>query len=322
MNLLEYTAHLRSMVDDTGIYLTHIGAAPVAAASQTIPVVELAQVQPGMQILVGQGAAVEGKLVVQTSAASGSGTATLASPLVAGYPAYSPISTVEASDDDYYKAILTGIKQFSNFCALLKEMTVEILAGTASYGMPADFIEPVQESFEEAIGKRTFESARSLSYYASIQRQVSRGTAPANSLSGDFGSSLSTNPLDNPNGIVVGVSTSTASYSFTRSATPQLLVVPTPTAAKTLVFYYRARHVAPTASVATSVPVGDEDIPLFYAKYLRCEAMAVSLAKVSQMRLGGEKQIYRNPEEMRALGKAALEEFNARAVLLPAGTLG
>lgn len=325
MRLPEAIATLRMALDDTGgAPLATTGASgAITAPTFTVPVDNIAVMAKGMYVVLGTGIAREGHWVADVGASS----VTVTPAVAANFAANTPISPVFYTDDDYAAAIRAAVAQYSRYRPLIKPYTLSLVAGTDTYSLPADFIEPDRESFDAAIGL-TSDARMAGSIYSLIYAAASRFQASGFGSAANWGGShtfgfapMHGHPADNPNGGAPQAAQTT--FTFIRSATPSVIVKPAPTVTGDLEFFYKARHVVPTASADTTIPEEDIGLALLYAKYLRCEALATGKAAIGRYKLENEEiHADKGADQYRGLAKAALDAFNANVVMVGMGSLG
>lgn len=328
MLLIDALSAVRSDMDDNGVLLTHFGNNTAALGASVIPVNDLSKVNPGDYILLGEPGALEGHRLIATSGTSGSGTATMSTPTVNALGAYTPIGAPMFMDSEYQDAIKKAIPHYSTYRPLTRRLVgLAITAGQDTYTLPADFITPDRDSFDDAIGM-TSALGGAGGYYSLIYGLANRFSSTGYGSSSNFGSSawyglapIIGNPLDNPNGGMPQLVPTT--YTFIRSATPQLIIEPAPTTSTTLTFFYRALHVVPTANTPCTIAQEDERLVYLYAKYLRCMAIATGRSAALKYEINGEKIDHsKAPEYYAAQAAVALTEFEKLTRFIPIGVTG
>lgn len=331
MQLPQAIAAVRAALDDMGTFLTFTNQAD-AANQNTLHVADTSQLQPGAYLLLGSGTNVEGHLVVAASTTSGNGALTLATPLVNASATNTPVGSPLERDEAYTDSITKAIAEYTKFRPLLKRYPnggLAIVAGQDTYTLPADFIAPDQASFDAAVGLTSSLSATggtyALVYDASNQFSTSGFGSSMN-----FGPSpwygfapINGNPFNNPN-MGMFPQSGPQTFTFVRSNTPTLTILPAPTMGATYDFFYQAPHVAPALGVDTTVPPDDIYLVWAWAKYLRCEALATIAASQATSEKVGDVEISRTrtPQFYRDAAKAAKDEFDRQMRMVPNGLAG
>ncbi len=339
MKSVEAISSIRRDMFDVGLFLTSTGAGgPDAADQNTLHVADLTkivntlgdvpQVGPGSYIVVGMPPALEGHLVVAMSGSSGSGTVTLADNLINPIAANTPIWQVLQTDDQILSAIINAQTHYGTYRPRLVRYTLDILANQDTYTLPSDWIEPDQESLDQAIGSRS--NASAMGSYYNFTYDLSNSYA----LTG-FGSAITFGPSafyqyspifgdinDNPNS---GIATNNQPLVliFQRETPPSLVVEPMPSGDTSWDIFYRAVYPAPTPTA--DFVVRQEDVPyvLEWAKGLRYLALAATRAGLSSLKAGGIEASYvKSADQYQALAKAAFDIFNQNLRDIPFAAQG
>lgn len=326
MNLQEAIASLRAQLGDVGAIVTTTGAAGVADEGDAIvPVATLTGLAVNGYVVIGEGPAMSGHRIVDTDDTPGALTITVSPILPADIAAYTPISAPGSTDAIYEAVIIRGVREYSRYRPLIKALTVDLIASTGTYDLPADFVAPDQASFDMAIGRRSSIS-NSGGYYALIYDAALRGTTTG------YGGSQGLPMI--PYGFVPNVNSGVSlaapsTFTFNRTNPPTLTVTPAPTQAQAIPFFYTAMHTPPGRYVdvddtgESTVPLQDESLPLLYANYLLYERQASAAAGLTEYKLENETMKFdKAPGYYQALASTSMTLFDQSLRFAPYGVMG
>lgn len=204
-----------------------------------------------------------------------------------------PIASGSGADGSVYTAadrtaaMVRAIKEYSRYRGLMKRSTVNVVAGTDTYNLPADFVKIDQESFDLAVGARA-SVVRQMSFYDAVYTNSLKTSGVGFGQRMSFGSGAffgRTVP-----GVLGG--SPEIVYRFVASATPSLIITPIPTSAVALTFFYYAFHTSDT------VPEYDSEALLEFALYAGLTARAQALGEVGSFK---EFDVEESPDKTMAL---------------------
>jgi hypothetical protein len=182
-----------------------------------------------------------------------------------------------------------------------------------AYALPCDMVRPEQESFDLAVGARGSVRKGSGFYdavYTNSARYSGAGSGYRQNYGGGWHSRIG------PGGVIPQPLGETV-YRFHLDGIPRLSVVPTPTAARTLDFFYYGQHLPET------VPDHESETLLLYALYSALSAKAAERARALS---GSEKDSVRSPhlnaKTLQDLAESALKQWDLRIRHRPYATTG
>lgn len=200
-----------------------------------------------------------------------------------------------------------------------------LTAGRSAYGLPLDFLQPDQDSFDLCVGARS-QVKRTASYYDAVY-------GLSNALSGiGYGYQINSglavpgspypiagNPFNNPNGGPGQPGSAGTLYRFALQGRPTLSVTPPPGAPGRLDFYYRGVH------VPASVPVADQEAVLAYARYAALQVLATHTNQIldaTASELNLTDRATNNVAQLHKLAEAALAEYEKHVRFRPLALSG
>lgn len=205
------------------------------------------------------------------------------------------------------------------------ERGLTLTPGRSTYGLPLDFLQPDQDSFDLCVGARS-QVRRSASYYdaayglASALSGVGYGYQINSGLAAP-GSPypVAGNPYSNPNGGPGQPQAVGMLYRFALQGRPTLTVSPPPAASRRLDFYYQGVH------IPASVPVADQEAVLAYARYAALQVLATHTNQIldaTANELNMTDRASNNVEQLRKLADAALAEYEKHVRFRPLAVSG